>query len=334
MQLNSEIMIDNKMSKKSRLFCPVERSITNIFFSLTDYRNNYFTSDELIKIFEFYEGFDNRDQLIKWMKERPKGVANIHEVEGDKDIIVVITTADFNGKYAKECRENIFKGSHMVFVESGGREDFYFNYSHNCNVGIRRAMEHHPKWVVISNDDMVLKDSLDKLKEQLNLIDEDKDVVFSKPSEYHSFPVWISKMRLKYYIRLTFSRKEKLLKLFRKFNIKHSIRFKVLDNKSSLLYHKLYFKDVFSFDHIGCFSIFSATFINKSNNTIFDETYINNFEDVDVSFKLFKEQKTAAKINYTIGDMVGGTLGTSIQRDIRAVASEVYFSYKNLKGIL
>ena len=44
------------------------------------------------------------------MRERPKGVANIHEFEGDKDIIVVIPTADFNGKYAKECRENIFKG--------------------------------------------------------------------------------------------------------------------------------------------------------------------------------------------------------------------------------
>ena len=35
------------------------------------------------------------------MKERPKGIANIHEVEGNKDIIVVIPTADYNGKYAK-----------------------------------------------------------------------------------------------------------------------------------------------------------------------------------------------------------------------------------------
>ena len=38
-------------------------------------------------------------------EERPKGIANIHEVDdGNKDVIVVITTADFDGMYAKECR--------------------------------------------------------------------------------------------------------------------------------------------------------------------------------------------------------------------------------------
>ena len=91
---------------RSRLFCPMERTMTKMFFSLVDYRNNYFTSDDPNKIIQFYNGFENRDQLIQWMKERPKGVAFIHEVEGDKEIIVVITTADFNGKYARECREN------------------------------------------------------------------------------------------------------------------------------------------------------------------------------------------------------------------------------------
>ena len=41
-----------------------------IFFSLVDYRNNYFTSDDPNKIIEFYNGFENRDQLIQWMKDR------------------------------------------------------------------------------------------------------------------------------------------------------------------------------------------------------------------------------------------------------------------------
>ena len=143
-----------------RLHCPVKKSTTDIFFSLIDYRNNFFNSDNLDKIIKFYNGFENRDQLIQWMKERPKGAAYIHEIEGDKDIIVVIPTADFNGKYARECRENIFKGLHIVFVESGGRGDFYFNYAHNCNVGIKKAMEYKPKWVVVSNDDMEMIDSI------------------------------------------------------------------------------------------------------------------------------------------------------------------------------
>ncbi len=164
----NEITTDNKKLEKCRLFYPMERDNVEMFFSLVDYRNNYFTSEDPNKIIEFYNGFENRDQLIQWMRERPKGVANVHEVEGDKDIIVVIPTADFNGKYARECRENIFKGLHMVFVESGGKGDFYFNYAHNCNVGIRKAMEYNPKWVVVSNDDMEKIDNLNKMTKLLD----------------------------------------------------------------------------------------------------------------------------------------------------------------------
>ena len=129
----------------SRLFCPLKNDSSEIFVSLVDYRNNLFTSKDPEKIIEFYNGFDNKSELIQWMNERPKGVTTIYEVEGDKNIIVVITTADYNGKYAKECRDNIFKGLHIVFVESGGREDNYFNFAHNINTGIRKAMEYNPK---------------------------------------------------------------------------------------------------------------------------------------------------------------------------------------------
>ena len=175
-----------------------------LFFSLVDYRNNYFNSDDPNKIIEFYNGFENRDQLIQWMKERPKGVATIHEVDGDKDIIVVIPTADFNGKYAKECRDNIFKGLHIIFVESGEVPDPYFNYAHNCNVGIRKAMEYMPKWVVVSNDDMVKIDDVGLLKSKLHEISADyTSAVFTVPSYYHSYktsiglsiPIWTDFIR-------------------------------------------------------------------------------------------------------------------------------------------
>ncbi len=150
----------------NRKKCSVTYSEVPLFFSLVDYRNNYFTSDDPNKIIEFYNGFENREQLIWWMKERPKGVANIHEVEGDKDIIVVIPTADFNGKYAKECRENIFKGLHIIFVESGEIPDPYFNGAHNVNIGIKKAMEYNPRWIVFSNDDVYKIDSVEKLKRE------------------------------------------------------------------------------------------------------------------------------------------------------------------------
>ena len=140
--------------QNSRQRCVLERYDDDLFFSLVCYRNNLFTSNDPEKIIEFYNGFENRDQPVQWMKERPKGNSYIHEVEGEKDIIVVIPTLDFNGKYAVNCRENIFKGLHIIFVESGEKDDFYFNYAHNCNMGIKKAMEYNPKWVVVSNDDI------------------------------------------------------------------------------------------------------------------------------------------------------------------------------------
>ena len=61
----------NKTNQES-LRCLFQRE-DNIFFSLVDYRNNLFTSNDPKKILEFYNGFENIDQLIQWMRERPKG---------------------------------------------------------------------------------------------------------------------------------------------------------------------------------------------------------------------------------------------------------------------
>ena len=182
-----------RQSRKHSAFLKTNDILT---FSLVDYRNNYSTSDDPNKIIEFYNGFENRDQLIQLMEERPKGVANIHEVNGDKDIVVVMPTADFNGKYAKECRDNIFKGFHIIFVESGEIPDPYFNYAHNCNVGIKKAMEYNPRWLVISNEDMKRIDEPQKLKNSLVKFDPDEvDVLFTKesPDRYHSQPTYLGK---------------------------------------------------------------------------------------------------------------------------------------------
>ena len=152
-----------------------------LFFSLVDYRNNYFISDDPHKIIEFYNSFENREQLIQWMKERPKGAVNIHEVEGDKHVVVVIPTADFKGKYAKECKDHIFNGLHIIFVESGEYPDPYFNFAHNVNVGIKKALEYHPEWIVYSNDDMRKKSSFSTLITELkNFNNSDKEVIFVK----------------------------------------------------------------------------------------------------------------------------------------------------------
>ena len=176
------------LHESSRKTCILDKENICTNFSLADYRNNYYLSESIDEIFHFYAGFENPKQLIQWMKERPTGITRIQEINGDKDIIVVIPTADFNGDHAIECRNAIFKGLHIIFVESGEIPDPYFNYSRSCNVGIKKALEYDPKWVVVSNDDMKKIDEVEFLRKEIASLDYSKiPVIFTKPSLYHSY---------------------------------------------------------------------------------------------------------------------------------------------------
>ena len=321
----SEINQNNMTLERSRLFCPMERTMIRVFFSLVDYRNKYFTSNDPNKIIEFYNGFDNREQLIQWMRERPKGVANMHEVEGDKDIIVVIPTADFNGKYARECRENIFKGLHMVFVESGEVPDPYFNYAHNCNVGIKKAMEYNPKWVVVSNDDMVKIDDVDTLKRELTKINYNEvSAVFTTPSIYHSVPVKLAEPRLIFNLYMRINKQNRTrAKLWKKFNVRLFLP------PVGLIWSVLYRRGIPCFS-ISAFGIFSSIFLKdfmNENNGLFDESFITATEDIDLSLKVTLVRDDFKFINYRIGDLINGTVGSSFSKLLRDAAGDTLLNY-------
>jgi hypothetical protein len=313
-----------KSSIRKGLRCPIEKSEMQTFFSMVDYRNNLFTSNDPKKIMEFYDGFENREQLIQWMKERPKGVPYIHEVEGDKDIIVVILTADYNGKYATECRNNIFKGIHMIFVESGGENDFYFNIAHYMNAGMMKALDYNPKWILYSGDDMYKIDEVSKLVNDLKNLDEkETDAVFTNETIYHSRRdrvvrrnIFESLNQFRYSKSLGF----KVNRLKRKFSVRYSIvRYRKINH---ILFSGMDFVSFIDF------AILSANFVKRRNGNIFDETFINNMEDSDLSLSVMLTKCRVHKIGYRIGDFIGSSLGTGIDRSSRDLASAVYFTYK------
>ncbi|MEM3290931.1 MAG: hypothetical protein QW046_05375 [Candidatus Micrarchaeaceae archaeon] len=322
--MQNEVNIPNNM-----LCCPLE-SFDRLFFSLVDYHNTFFTSNDPEKIIEFYNHFKTRDELIKWMKERPKGALHIHEVEGNKNIIVVIPTADYNGKYAKECRENIFKGLHIIFVESG-KGNFYFNYAHNCNVGIKRAMEYNPKWVVISNDDVYKIDEITVLLRELQILDPTStDVVLALSSIYHSSPGFLGSPNFAYKVAITIRGTiwRKIYHIMKKFN--SQIYFTFADNR--LLSHFLYIKHQ-EVIVIGHFTILSGKYVIDKKGDIFDETYINSFEDIDLSLKFYNSGRFAF-IDFKIGHFIGSTLRRNKERHLRNIASASYFNYKIESGKL
>ena len=305
------------------LRCPYERNRCQIFFSLTDYRNALFTSKDTRKIVSFFNSFESREQLIEWMEERPKGVPRIREVEGDKDIIIVIPTADFNGKYARNCRDEVFKGQHIIFVESGGKKDFYFNFAHYVNAGIKKAMDYDPKWIIYSGDDVYTIDDISVLKRELDSIDNrEYDVVFLKPHLNYSVPLYIGEKRFTYDLLRTFAGRTNG-RLYKKYEVKY---FYAAKNKLT----PLFFKKIRGTDFIctQALGIFSSYYLASRSESLFDETYINEHEDLDMSLQLFLEGVHYKIINYNIGGYVGGTLGLGMDRGLRQVAGRAYFNWK------
>ena len=328
-----ETTVNGIKLKGSRLFCPIDEPMTKVFFSLVDYRNNYFTSDDPKKVVEFYNGFKNREQLLRWMSERPKGVAKIHEVEGDKDIIVVIPTADFNGRYARECRESIFKTLHMIFVESGGREDFYFNFAHNSNVGLKIAMKYYPKWIVFTADDRYRIDDISILLRELRRRVGIPILLFPKFFPRSTFKHYVGRLNLvgrsirSLLTHMPIVRNNILLyrtMLLKKLLVDYNFALPGILNNRILTEHnkKYYFGDIETV-------IFPKSLMEKHcEELLFDEHFINGMEDHDFLLRLSLLKIPYEKINYSIGLYYNSSLGVSIARDIRGVINLLYFSSK------
>jgi len=321
--------------KRSILRCPKDQELQEFFFSLMDYRNNYFLSKNPKDIIHFYEGFENKEELIDWMKERPKGSCEIKEVEGEKDVVVVIPTADFEGKYAKRCREEIFKGLHIIFVVSGIGNN-YFNIAHNSNIGIKKAMEYNPRWIVLSNDDMYKVDDSYILSKSLHELDPHSlDLVLANYGNYHSIVTHLERNTLFYsvIVHLLKERNARDVKrLWDKFEVRihknYSFKPKYLKIKkilSKALFRKIKFSEFINF---GDFGIFSSEYLKNKNGYYFDENFINAFEDVDLSMQISKKGGRIFMINYRIGDLIGSSLGADEIRILRTIAGDVYFDSK------
>ena len=312
---------ENNEIRSNLLQCPLDNN-DKIFFTLMDYLNNLFLSNDPKDILRFYDFFENRDQLIKWMMERPKGNYRIVEFNNDEnDIIVVIPTMDINGKFAKTCREEIFKGLHIIFVESGVG-NYYFNIAHNLNAGLKKALEYNPKWIIVSGDDMYKIDDVEVLKKELSKIDNKKiDIVFLEKGNYYSIPLYFGKITWKYKL-YKYMRERDLAKLHKKFKIYYL--YAVYNFKTSLVFKKVPNTD---FINTVAFGIFSSNYLKKFEN-IYDDTYINESEETDFSFRSKLENANTAFIKYRIGAFIGSTLGIGKARNLRSFASIAYLNYK------
>ena len=284
-----------------------------------DELNRLFTSKNVEDVIKFYDHFDTAEQLIEWMKNRPSAPMKIYEVEGDKDIVVVIPTANHEGELAKNCANNIFKGQQIIFVESNGP---FFNYARSCNYGLKHALNYNPKWVVLSNDDVYKTDGILKLKDGIEKINGNNyNVIWINGSVYHSSKVSFCSptIFLGLYYKLNKFKNERY-NIYKKYSANIFIR-----NLNKKFVSNLLFKPLVSFYSVGDFSIFNANFIRKKEK-VFDENFINSEEDIYLSYILFKNKTETTKIDFNVYSYIGKSLGLSNARNARGIINDIYIN--------
>lgn len=308
-------------------------------FSLMNYRNNLFISNSINDLFSFYESFPDLASLINWMKERPRATTSIFEFDGRKDIIVVIPTADINSELAKSCRNSVFQGLHIIFVESGFPRDDYFNYAHSCNVGIEHALHYDPKWIVISNDDVERIDDVSKLIEELDDNHERDQVIWTNDNEVFTHKFYVAKstfflsslMKLSPILRKFIKcRKIETLYFLEKYKIHFNPQYsRPYDRPNSgLLYRTVEIHRV-----AGSFAIYNSDLIRSLGNKLFDETFINGFEDSWLGIQLDEKEIKCGKIDYRIKPIGGSSLGKGYLRYLRDYVNlALYNYYKTVKN--
>ena len=299
-----------------------------------DELNRLFTSKNVEDVIKFYDHFDTAEQLIEWMKNRPSAPMQIYKQEGEKDIVVVIPTADHNGELANNCKE-IFKGLQIVFIESNGP---FFNYARSCNYGLKYALKYNPKWIILSNDDILHSDSIDKLTSNLFKIDHTTSVLaIANQDRWNKFSFRKRSILFDFYERFNFH--SDYVNIINKFHIKYEAFSFSSHNKlkASIRTKAVHFltKEIQNMDFSGDFIIFSKKAIidiYKVYGSIFDEVFINCCEDSDLCIRTMLLSIKRLKLEFNLKSDIGASLGKAPLRNIKGITSMCYLDYKFKKS--
>ena len=192
-----------------------------------------------------------------------------------------------------------------MFVESGGIGDPYFNYAHNVNMGVSKALEYHPKWIVVSNDDIQM-DCIEKLIAILQ--SETQDVLISKNESMNGAG---QLFKVGFAILLIYSC-YRSLKL--KSRIPLSMAFKSIWNKNATLVTRvngLSYKilRIFSqpvsqpFRPFLDFGVFKSSIFLEHK---FNENFLNGVEDWELSLRLIENGYVFKLIDFSTKPIKGG----------------------------
>jgi len=291
---------------------------------VNDTLNVLLMSSRAEDVVSFLDHFAARDQLVEWLTQRPRDEPRVRVVDGDASVAtVVIPTANSSGLLATRCVTEIFPGVKTILVEGKYGEDGHFNLPHNINVGLSLAAKGPSPWIVIASDDMIRMDGVEVLVSGLNAVDSTKyDTLFTEPDGvYHS--MWSklgppSLARRLYWSSNRFGRLA--LAAERKFGVK------VMDSFAKG-WRALLGGRGYRHLSIASFGIVSRDFVRVSSGRPFNESFIAEAFDVELSLRLTRDPARYSFVRYRIGEDVGATLGMGFRRRLTVVAANALLNH-------
>ena len=286
-----------------------------------------YKSSNIEDLFRFYDSFNVSKEVVLWMKNRPEARIRFYIFNGSEKVCVIIPTANHNSIYAKAAKK-IYKGFTIVFVESNGP---YFNFARSVNRGVEYALKKYKfNWIIISNDDIYKIDDISVLEKELDIANKrSTDVLFrEKDQTKEGNYVYVAKINriLLLIVRLiTKGFSSEYYRYVEKFNLKFFVYDK--SNKFKFYIFNIISKKKIKLYEEGEFWVLSYNFIKKNKGIIFDETYINGFEDHDLSYRVNTKYEYNF-IKFNLGFYSGKSLGTGKIRILKDLVNLIYFNYK------
>ena len=284
----------------------------------------------------------NINDIVSFATNRPKAPlklvkANFHSSNSgysNNKCVMVVPTTDASCPLATRLAR-AFSPIPIIFAVSVGE---YFNYAYSLNSGIAEALKYSPERVIISNDDVI---PIDDVRELLPLIEEHRDVDLLVPgnvrNRYHGETVHLMRRNVFFTAIEFFWALKNLERIGNKLGalvlISEMTRSKIVpyvayDGIRQMTLASGILKPISKpFVNFADFGIFRSDVIKVNR---FDETFINGYEDYDLTIRLDQAGNSIQKIGFNIRSLEGISLGRDWnKRFFHDIFNSIYFSMKH-----
>ena len=300
-----------------------------------EYLESLWSDNNLTRVLKFYKELRDVSEMIKFsVGRKPAEIKIIRRGNLKSNMKFIIPTMDHNSQQCKMLGEN-YKNYEVLFIESSGK---LFNYSKSVNAGISEVLgDEKSEIIIISNDDIIMSSS--GFQEIKNLTQTEQSVYCLKPEKQNysgeSLEISVSSLWEKSFEKIQggiygFKNQAKLISTLnrKKFNYARAFFREFLFHNFLMIGSKSITGKFVNFADFGVFNIS----ILRENR--FDVTFINGWEDWDLSYRLKQKGINILPLNISFVRNAHSSIGSVMSKEsevIHSYLNRIYFFEKHSK---